>query len=287
MLRFGPPRNDRPPNDRPPNYQLPGGRFGIRGRNGGPGGGPPNFSDIARIVEAELNEASQLLGELCHDFPENEEYQLAAAQVNRHRMQLFLFTERGDDSQAAFELARASMLKLLELHPNNPQYMFELADTLSYATSRMQSIKIAEEEDYLRQAIRIGERLCEAFPAVPEYLTLVASSRDKFGAFSRRHKRWQEAESNFLSAADGMLDLHKQFPENGYYQLSCVLTMNNLAMLYLDENSGLATSEKCEECRVRLRAAIKSLENAVDPLSDRLTQRARETLMQLNKRISE
>jgi eukaryotic-like serine/threonine-protein kinase len=289
-----------PPRDPPPGY-LPDGRFDERGRNRGPErmpermpgrggpGGPPNFSDIAKIVEAELNEASQLLGSLCDEFPENEEYQLASAQVNRHRMQLFLFAGRGDASQAAFELARASMLKLVELHPNYPQYMFELADTLSYASSRMQSITTAEEKDYLEQAIHIGERLCEAFPAVPEYSTLLASSRDKFGRFSRQHQRWQDAESNFLSSAEGMETLHKQFPDNGYYRLSSVLTLNNLAMLYLDDKSGLASRDKYSVCRDRLQAAIKSLGNGekpVDPLSDRLTQRARETLRQLNQRLN-
>jgi hypothetical protein len=289
-FHFGPPRNDPPQGAQNRNGPRPGeppeGWFG--GPPTGPGG-PPNFSDIARIVEAELNEASQLLVGLCRDFPENEEYQLASAQVNRHRMQLFLFSGRGQDSQAAFELARASMLKLVELHPNTPQYMFELADTLSYASSRMQSITIADEEDFLQQAIHIGERLSEAFPGVPEYLTVLASARDKYGAFARQQQRWLAAETNFMSASDGMTALHKQFPDNSYYQLASVLTLNNLAMLYLDEKSGLASREKYTACRDRLQVAIRSLgeDKIFDPLSDRLTQRARETLKQLNKQLGD
>ena len=298
-FRFGPPI-DLPPGD-PPNE----GQFGGRGRNGGPsrggpdrggpdrGGpdkpGPPNFTDIVRIVEAELNESSRLLVGLCRDFPESEDYQLASAQVNRHRMQLFLFVRRGADSQAAFELARASLSKLIELHPQNPLYMFELADTLSYASSRMQSISTSEEEKLLRQAIHIGEQLCDAFPTVPEYRSLLASSRDKLGVFTREHKRWQEAEVNLLSAAAGMESLHKQFPDNGYYQLSSVLTLNNLAMLYLDEKSGLASKDNWLTCRDRLQTAIKSLTDdgqLHDPLFDRLTIKSRETLLNLNRRLS-
>jgi tetratricopeptide (TPR) repeat protein len=246
-------------------------------------------TDIARIVEAELNEASHLLVGLCLDFPESEEYQLASAQVNRHRMQLFLFTRRGADSQAAFELARASLSKLIEIHPQNPKYMFELADTLSYASSRMQSISSTDEEKFLQQAIEIGEQLCAAFPAVPEYLALLASSRDKFGAFARQHEHWQDAEKNFSLAAEGMVALHKQFPDNGYYQLSSVLTLNNLAMLYLDEKSELASTDHWFTCRDRLQSAIESLNKADkmrDPFSDRLSVKSRETLMRLNKLLS-
>lgn len=246
--------------------------------------------EIARLVEAELNEASQLLLGLCSDFPENEEYQLASAQVNRHRMQLFLFIGRSSASQAAFELARGSMVKLAELHPHNPQYMYELADTLSYASSRMQSITLVEEEDFLRQAIRIGEQLCEAFPAVPEYQTLLASSRDKFGTFLRQHKRWEDAEINFQSAADGMAALHQLFPDNAYYQLSTVLMLNNLAMLYLDEASSFASPEKRRACRDRLTEALESLakgERAPDPLSDRLAAKSRATLAKLNRLLGD
>ncbi len=258
---------------------------------GGPGqGGPPDFRVIARIVEAELNEASQILIKLCEDFPANEEYQLASAQVNRHRMQLFLFIGRGADSQSAFELARQAMSKLTELHPQNPQYMFELADTFSYASSRMQSITSEEEKDFLEQAIRIGKQLCEAFPTVPEYQTLLASSRDKFGTFSQQHEQWQEAETNFKAAADGMTALQKQFPDNSYYQLSSVLTLNNLAMLYLNEKSGMASPDNWRNCRDRLKAAIDLLskgEHSHDPFSDRLAGRSRETLLKLRTLLSE
>ncbi len=257
---------------------------------GGPDRGGPNFSDIARLVEAELNEASELLAGLCSELPQNEEYQLASAQVNRHRMQLFLFTGRGVDSQAAFEIARAALGKLTELHPHKPQYMFELADTLSYASSRMESISTAEEEKYLVQAIRIGEQLCEAFPSVPEYLTLLASSRDKFGAFARRQERWKEAEVSFVNAADGMLALREQFPSNSYYQLASVLTLNNLAMLYLEEKSGLGSRDHWLECRNRLAAALDFLskgEHFRDPFSERLSAKSRTTLSELNRRLHE
>lgn len=284
---------DGGPDRRGPGRDGPGGPGGGGPGGGGPGGpgrGGPNLLDIARIVESELNEASQLLVGLCNEFPENEEYQLASAQVNRHRMQLFLFIGRSADSQAAFALARASMLKLAELHPQNPQYRFELADTLSYASSRMQSISTTEEENFLQQAIDIGKQLCEAFPTVPEYQTLLASSRDKFGVFARQHERWQEAESNFLSASDGMAGLQKQFPDNGYYQLSAVLTLNNLAMLYLDEKAGRASREKLLACRDRLKAAIDVLskgEQSRDPFSDRVTAKSYATLKQLDNFLSE
>lgn len=319
-FRSGPPRSDQPRADDPN-----AGRFGGRPRvgpdhsgpdhsgpdhsgpdrggpdrggpgGGGPGGGGPmrggmpNFFDIARIVEAELNEASQLLTGLCQEFPDSEEYQLASAQVNRHRMQLFLFTQRGADGQAAFESARESLLRLVDLHPQKPQYLLELADTLSYASSKMQAMTAAEQEQYLTQAIDIGEQLCEAFPNVPEYMSLSASSRDKFGAFARQQERWQDAESYFSSAAQGIGDLRERFPENGFYQLSSVSMVNNLAKLYLDEKAAVGSPEKWDACRTALQAAMKSLTNddqARDPFSDRLLMKARETLIQLSKRLGD
>ena len=280
-----------------PGSPFPGGmKFdGIRtpphdnpnGDRRGPGG--PNFADVAKIVEQELNAAAQLLAELCSEFPANEDYQLASAQVNRHRMQLYLFAQRAAESEQAFNAAREALVTLVDQHPQNPQYLLELADTLSYvSTKKMQSISASDEEQFLKQAIEIGEQLCEAFPTVPEYQALLASTRDKFGALAHRSNRLQEAELNLRAATDGIRNLQNRFPDNRFYQLTNVLTINNLAKLYLDPNFELGESDKLVKCRDELQSAITSLtadDKFHDPLADRSLANSRETLKRLNQQL--
>ena len=251
-------------------------------------GGPASFADIAAIVETEMNTAAKLLSELCSEHPENEEYQLASAQVNRHRMQLYLFVQRAADGEQAFEAARSSLSLLVERHPQNPQYLLELADTLSYASTKMKSISAETEERFLNQAITIGEQLCEAFPTVAEYSALLAATRDKFGSFARHQQRWQEAEKSFSFAAEGMESLRNRFPENRFYQLSAVLAMSNLAKLYLDKAHSLTTPDKLLACRDRLDQSIKSLtsnDKFRDPMAERFLASSRATLAQLNQQL--
>lgn len=269
---FRPPPHDE---DRGPEHRGPG--------------RPNNFADVARIVEHELNDAAGLLASLCEEFPENAEYQLASAQVNRHRMQLYLFTQRGAEGEQAFEAARSALTSLVELHPQNPQYLLELADTLSYASTKMKSISPEAEERFLKQAIDIGEQLCDAFPSVPEYLAILSSSHDKFGTFAQKHQRWQEAESSFLIATDGMQSLYDRNPENRFYQLTSILTVNNLAKLYLDGSHELATPDKLLSCRNQLQTAIESLtegDKFHDPIAERSLINSRETLKRLNRQLS-
>ncbi len=153
----------------------------------------------------------------------------------------------------------------------------------------MKSISVEDEERYLQQAIDIGTRLGEAFPSVPEYVALLASSRDKLGQCLQRQKQWQGAEQNFLQAADGMETLLKRFPDNRFYQMSVVLASSNLASLYLEGPKEFASADKLSSTRDQLQRALRPLAaegKRHDLISERFLAKPREILARLESELS-
>jgi eukaryotic-like serine/threonine-protein kinase len=251
----------------PPDHEFPDDRRGLgpprpdefgRGRNSrrGPDGFP---RDIAQRIDEELNESAELLSGLCTEFTENDEYQFAFAQVQRHRMQHFLFTRRANEAAVAFDLARISLDRLVDHHPNQPRYLLELADTLSYAGSRMKSISETDAEKYMKRALKISQQLCDEFPSAIEYQAILASSHEKLGVFERGRGNWKDAQQNQRIACDMFETLHKRQPGNHFYQLSYLIGLNNLAQVLLDAKSPIANKQNMVECRDRLKSALQGL----------------------------
>lgn len=248
--------------------------------------GPAGFpADIAKRIDDELNEAAALLSGLAQEFPEDERYRLALAQVQRHRMQHFLFTRRPPEASEAFEMARTALLELVDRHPGEPQYLLELADTLSYAGSKIRSISESDAEKHLIRAIEISQQLCSGFPTVPEYQAMLAASHEKLGLFEKQQQRWQTAEQHLAQAADSFAELVARYPENFYYQLSNLIVHNNLARLLLESTDATAGKLSMSACRQLLDVAIKSL-TLENHESRRFVNLATQTLHRLDARLA-
>ncbi len=275
---MGPPPGDRgnPEADGPrgPLFRGPRGR--------GPEGLPP---DIALRIDRELNEAIDLLSGLTEEFADNEEYQLVFAQVQRHRMQHLLFTRRHDEASRAFDSAKNTLQKLVDQNPKNPRYLLELADTLSYAGSRMREIDAVDAETYMKRSADISEQLCAAFPQVVEYQAMLAAAMEKLGTHERNRRRWEAAAAYQKVAYQTLQRLTEQQPTNLYFQSTYFVSLNNWARLLLDSHPQVGTTADLSECRQQLVLAMENL-RADDPESRKFQMFGRQMLARIDRRLN-
>ncbi len=253
---------------------------GPRGR--GPDGLPP---DIALRIDRELNEASDLLGGLTEEFADNEEYRFVFAQVQRHRMQHLIFTRRHEEASRAFDSAKNTLQKLVDQNPKNPRYLLELADTLSYAGSRMREIDAVDAEAYMKRSADISEQLCAAFPQVIEYQAMLAAALEKLGTFERSRRRWDAAAAYQKVAYQTLQKLTEQQPNNLYFQSTYFVSLNNWARLLLDANPQVGTMADLDECRQQLLLAMERL-RADDPESRKFQMIGRQMLARIDRRLN-
>ncbi len=130
---------------------------------------------LQEMIDEDLFRGRDLLQGLCTEFPDRYDYLLAYATSQRHLMLHFVTTNRMPEATDAFDKAREALDKLIEKAPSDPKVLLELADTLSTASSRLTGLDANQSETYLRQSLSTCQKLCEAFPSVPEYQALLAT----------------------------------------------------------------------------------------------------------------
>ncbi len=233
---------------------------------------------VQDLIDQDLKQARDLLAELCREFPDEFEYQLAYAQTQRHVMLHCMATHRMDESKAAFDQARKTLTDLLAHYPREPRVMLELADTLS-ASARLKQGDARQSEDSLRQAISISGQLCEAFPSVPEYQALLANSQDKLGVIEFERNNLVAADRSFLQATERLSDLLNRFPDHRFYQLSTLLAATHLAEVRLKNSS--EGDKSLSVAGDFLEKAIEAYRNPgpIDPFTRGKLNRAYDTLI--------
>ncbi len=186
-FRGFPPDGQGPSDDRRP--RGPGGFLRQLGENfmAGPEGG---FSNI----ESELMRSRALLEELCREDTENETYALALAQVERHIYSHSLISRKGNSEKESLRKATDILERLVEKHPDKPQYLLELADTLSSSSMQKgEGFDVAIRED-LTRANHYCEQLVQKFPNAKEYQALLARVHSSLAALEQRERHWVEME---------------------------------------------------------------------------------------------
>lgn len=227
--------NRRPP-PRPGKLPFPGDRR--RQSRGGPGGPPrSSFTPPGRppgqrsIADMRNLEAAIALLE-----------SLEAESGNQPRVQHLLaiclkaiasgpFFPKQPDEKAAEERALAILSELAEEHPNVPEYLQSLAETLAgldtMPDGAISSEDLAAAERRLRKALAVGTDLVSQHPYVPEYtLTLIHTNnklahileRKSEASRSHRNELKIEAITAYQSAANLQAGLVKRFPDAASYQ---------------------------------------------------------------------
>ncbi len=228
--------------------------------------------DPKQFSERHLSEARRMVAELLEESPEDPRYRLLLAQVERHRLIHLRLGGRADEAAGPFEAARTVLLELVADYPREPQYRMELADTLSLASAWLPSINDAEAEDYLSQAIESCRQLTNAFPSVPEYQALLATSYRNLAHVQQARGDLKEAEQSLDRARERLEFLVTRCPAKEFHETTLILVSRDLAELKrvrgADENDDAALAES----RDLLTAAIARFPAKPDRSQDSFQQ---------------
>jgi tetratricopeptide (TPR) repeat protein len=220
------PNGDPPPRDPPPR-DPPQGRDGSGGRRG------PGMRPDAREVRTHLRDARELLAALMKEAPDDAEVQFLQARV-------LLFISRpgvGDRPSQQREEALGILHKLVERHPENDDFCFELVNAL------LQQPVQEMDVETLRAAVEQARRLWKQQPLHPEYQSLLGRSLSMLGARLMRGDR-KTAEHDLREALDIETALVAATPQARFFE-QLMMTRWTLARLLLAE-------DKADEARALL-----------------------------------
>ncbi|TXT32945.1 MAG: WD40 repeat-containing serine/threonine protein kinase, partial [Planctomycetota bacterium] len=247
--------------------------------------------DKLRSLATVLLDASNELRALTQEFPDNAQYQFSLAQCLRHRLVHATSTGEAGVASDTFHEAVRLLEQLAEQSPNEPKFLFELADTLTQA-SRAQSSTDAEES--LDRAVSDAEQLATRFANVSEYQLLLGTALARRAAIQESRGAINEAASGLTQAIAILEPLGAKFPDQGVLQIPLAKTRRQLAdLLRATAGHGDAATTRLEESRTLLLKAIADFEHYLSLTNTQsqfnhhtqtgLNNSLAETLMQLNR----
>lgn len=208
-------------------------------RNGGPRTDRDGRSDRQRAWDEQrqqvqehfpkesINRAIDLLEGLVARNPDEAEYQLSLAQAYRVQMVRGYWDREDSSAPAAHALEILSDLK--EQFPNDPRYLYELADTLCTSVRRQRDLDPDEESARVVRARQICELLTHRYPHEPSYLALAAVADRRLASIDRKSGRLEDAESRCEEAAETYRGLTERFPSVSLYFIGRAQTLSELA----------------------------------------------------------
>ena len=243
------------------------------------GAGPPfdfgredERENPKEFTERHLSEAQRIVVELLEESPDDPEYRLLLAQVERHRLIHLRLGGRADEAAEPFEAARAILLGLVTDYPREPQYRMELADTLSLASAWLPSIEDTKAEEYLNQAIEFCRQLTSAFPNVPEYQALLATSYRNLARVQQTRGEVKEAEQNLGRAKERLELLVTRSPAREFHEAALILVSRDLAELKRVRGADEKDDAALAQSRDLLAAAIARFAASSDHPKDPFRQ---------------
>ena len=230
------------------------------------------------MIRGDLNRACQLLSDLVSEEPSNQQYLLALARAQRHRLVHALTTRRPSEADQSFQAAVKIMEELVSASPTNPEFMFELADTLSMATTRMPSMEeLVIAKGHLDRAIVYSQQLASQFPRVQQYQALLANAYSRLAGIQRDHSHWDEAEAHFETALAGLESLVESSP-TAFHQFSLALSARELADLKRQRGIDAADQNQLHASRDILSTTIDRFEKYLEDNVSNFGQRIRSNL---------
>ena len=204
-----------------------------RGEPPPPGlGTPENAEDPLVGVDKDLNQACEILEELAAKHPENTEYRLTLARANRHLLAHYLQIDQTKKAAETFDTAHNILLQLVKDYPDEPQYLFDLADTLSLTSTRLPSMRSGDAaRKYLSQSIDYCSRLTREFPNVTEYQALLANTYGQLALVEQADGELDDASSLLELSREKLNMLVERYPAQSAFQISWVLTEKQAADL--------------------------------------------------------
>lgn len=264
----GPPPNGPPPDGPPPNGPPPDGG-GHRGFSWGQRG---DHKRMERLMAAEpeamkrrnagpnhglsvvLLEACSEFRSLANEFPQNTQYKFHLAQCLRHRLVHAATVGQDHVAQEAFREAVDILNTLAQTHPDDPRFLFELADTLTQA-ARGQSID--ESKVSLDRAVATAKELSERFPSVSEYQLLLGTALARRAAV-QQSSSIEESRDSLTQSLRILDELAQKFPDQGIIQIPLARTSQQMGDLLRTSAAGSPDpAAQLMESQRLLRAAIE------------------------------
>jgi tetratricopeptide (TPR) repeat protein len=241
-------------------------------------GPPPDFGrhgdreDPKEFSEHHLSDAQRIIAELLEESPDNPQYRLLLAQIERHRLIHLRLGGRAEEAAEPFEAARAILVGLVADYPREPQYRMELADTLSLASAWLPSIEDTEAEEYLNQAIELCRQLTSAFPSVPEYQALLATSYRNLARVQQARGDLKGAEQSLDRARERLEFLVTRSPAKEFHEAALILVSRDLAELKRIRGADEKDEAALAQSRDLLTAAIDRFATKPDRSKDPFRQ---------------
>jgi eukaryotic-like serine/threonine-protein kinase len=224
---------------------------------------PKSFTSQAPMkvrLSLALLEASNQFQSLVNEFPNQSEYQYRLAQCLRHRLVHAAGSGEPDVARQTYREAIEILEKLQDDYPEDPKYLFELAETLTQASR-------AEEGDHvldsLGRAVEYAEQLTEHFPAMSDYQLLLGRARARLAAAEDKTNTssFRNAEVALEKAIQTLEALARQFPDQGVIQIPLAKTRQQLGdLLRTTINLTETPEDRLTEAMERLQQAIQGFD---------------------------
>ncbi len=213
---------------------------------------------ITALVES-CDRCLQLLTELTAEEPSNSEYRLAMAHAHRNRAMIVRMRAESESAVASYQTAIDMLDQLARDFPRSPAFQYELADTLcitvQFANTSLSDPTYAER---VRRAVGICRTLVSAYPNMPEYQALMASSLSKQATIERRDGQLDQALKSYENSVEYQRSLAVRFRSVSVYQIAYAQSLFGLADL--KESRGQAGQAKQDR-----ETAMSHLDQFVSP----------------------
>ena len=133
-------------------------------------------------------------------------------------------------------------------------------------------------EACLNQAIQYCRQLTTAFPGVPEYQALLATSYRNLARVRYAQKDLVAAQSQLEQAKERLTILAERYPGNAFHKFSLVLTLVDLAEVKRASGEFTKDTRPLEESRVMLETAIARFVHDEEPRDRSFQDRVASTL---------
>ncbi len=243
-----------------------------RNNNPDDGGAPPigPLQNARLRRESEMNaESLSLLRSLTEEVPGNVSYLALLAQAKKGEARLAQVTRDWQKADAAMNEAIGILKDLRDRHPTSARFKYELADTLSAAVSlRPADLQRLSESEQLCQ------ELVEAWPDVPEYRSLYASTLARIAAIQFSTGRRDRAEQSLKDSLKQQQLLADQYPDVPVYQLALVRTLQQMAQVSVARNQPDAAQEYYDSAISRMEklSSRSRVKGSIQPLLTRLRE---------------
>lgn len=210
-------------------------------------GSDRQVKSLLRLIDEALGNSEKILTKLNGKDPSNAEYRLALAKTQRHRLlnsmraaetltDLSTVAKADGDpvdrdikdiqkwevqSGESFEAARSILQELVDDFPSQPQFEYELADTLSWASYRLPTIEsVQEAEHYVETSLRHGKSLVKRLPNVPEYRALLANTYGNLAIINTSNDDRESAFQNFELSRSQFMALVDEYPNRPTFRIN-------------------------------------------------------------------